>query len=291
MRRAAPRMACGAARVVEANGLRLRLYEWGEPGRPPALLLHSLAAHSHWWDWSAPLLAERFSVAALDLRGHGGSAWAEPPAYRAGDYAADIVAVLDHLGWRSPLVIGHSLGGYIGAYLAARHPDRVGALVITDTMTQWSDDEAAWALRQVERPGPEFANPSEAGSRYRLSPPETKAPGDWIRHLGEEAVVERAPGVWQYAFDRRLFALARPEAWALLPGVMCPALVVRGEGSTVMDRDVWLRVATTVQRGQFAEIKNAWHHLILDDPAGFVSTVTAWLDRAMAAPAGPGGRS
>ena len=272
-------MACGAQRDVEANGLRLRLHEWRSPGRPPALLLHSLAAHSHWWDWSAPLLAERFSVVALDFRGHGGSAWSDSPAYRTADYAADIVAVLDALGWRSPLVIGHSLGGYVGAFLAARYPERVGALVITDTMTQWSDDEAAWALRQVERPGPEFANPSEAGARYRLSPPETRAPGDWIRHLGEAAVVERKPGVWQYAVDRRVFALARPDAWPLLAGVVCPTLVVRGEGSQIMDRDAWLRVATTVQQGQFAEIKDAWHHLVLDDPAAFVTTVTTWLDR------------
>ena len=274
-------MACGEARDIEVNGLRLRLHEWGAPGRTPALLLHSLAAHSHWWDWAAPVLAERFSVAALDLRGHGGSGWSEPPAYRPADYAADIVAVLDALGWRSPLVIGHSLGGYVGAYLAARHPDRVGALVITDTMTQWSEDETAWALKQVERPGPEFANPSEAGARYRLSPPETKAPADWIRHLGAAAVVEQKPGVWHYAFDRRVFAQARPDAWPLLPGVVCPTLVVRGEGSRIMDRDAWLRVATAVQRGQFAEVKDAWHHLILDDPAGFCSIVTTWLDRVM----------
>ena len=284
-------MACGAPRDVEVNGLRLRVFEWGEPGKPPALLLHSLAAHSHWWDWSAPFLAERFSVAALDLRGHGGSDWSDPPAYRAADYAADVVAVLDALGWRRPLVIGHSLGGYVGAYLAARYPERVGALVITDTMTQWSDDEAAWALKQVGRPGPEFANPSEAGSRYRLSPPETRAPGDWIRHLGEATVVERQVGVWQYAFDRKVFADARPDAWPVLPGVVCPTLVVRGEGSTIMDRDAWLRVATTVQRGQFAEIKGAWHHLILDDPSGFVSTVTAWLDRAVPRAARPGAPS
>jgi len=281
-------MPCGAQRDVGANGLRLRLHEWGPPGRPPALLLHSLAAHSHWWDWSAPLLAERFSVAALDLRGHGGSAWSDPPAYRAADYAADIVTVLDALGWRRPLVVGHSLGGYVGAYLAARYPERVGALVIADTMTQWSDDEAAWALKQVERPGPEFANPSEAGSRYRLSPPETRAPGDWIRHLGEAAVVERQPGVWQYAVDRRVFAHARPDAWPLLAGVVCPTLVVRGAGSQIMDRDAWLRVATSVQHGQFAEIKDAWHHLVLDDPASFVSTVTTWLDRV--APPRPVGR-
>ena len=280
-------MACGADRDVEATGLRLRLHEWGEPGRPPALLLHSLAAHSHWWDWTAPLLAESFSVAALDLRGHGASDWSETPAYRAADYAADIVGVLDALGWRSPLVIGHSLGGYVGAYLAARHPDRVAALVVADTMTQWSEDETAWALKQAERPGPEFANPSEAGARYRLSPTETKAPADWIRHLGEAAVVERKPGVWEYAFDRRVFAQARPDAWPLLPGVVCPTLVVRGEGSKIMDRDAWLRVATSVQRGQFAEVKDAWHHLILDDPAAFCGIVTTWLDRVMAqSPAG-----
>jgi pimeloyl-ACP methyl ester carboxylesterase len=282
-------MACGATRVVEANGLRLRLHEWGAPGHRPVLLLHSLAAHSHWWDWTAPLLAERFTVTALDLRGHGGSGWSDPPTYRAANYAADIVAVLDLLGWRAPIVIGHSLGGYVGAYQAARHPDRVGALIIADTMTQWSEEEAAWALKQVDRPGPEFADPSAAGSRYRLSPPETKAPGDWIRHLGETAVVQCEPGIWRYSVDRRVFADARPDAWPLLPGVLCPTLVVRAEGSSIMDRDTMLRVATTVRRGQFAEIKGAWHHLVLDDPAAFVATVTTWLDKVVPDGSGGGG--
>jgi len=57
--------------------------------------------------------------------------------------------------------------------------------------------------------------------------------------------------------------------------------VVRGEGSAIMDRDAWLHVATSVQRGQFAEVKDAWHHVILDDPAAFCSIVTTWLDRAV----------
>jgi pimeloyl-ACP methyl ester carboxylesterase len=78
-------MACGAPHVIEANGLRLRLHEWGEPGRPPALLLHSLAAHSHWWDWSGPLLARRSRESFLTLTagarmlGH----FSTSPAWRA----------------------------------------------------------------------------------------------------------------------------------------------------------------------------------------------------------------
>ena len=270
-------MACGAASTIQVHGLRLQVYRWGRPELRPALLLHSLAAHSHWWDWVAPLLAQHFQVVALDLRGHGGSDWVEPAAYRAVDYAGDIVAVLDALGWRSPLVIGHSLGGYIGVNLASLHPDRVGSLVIVDTMTQWNDRERASALEQAERPGPEFASPAEAGARLKLSPPETTAPVEWLGHLAEAGVCERRPGVWQHAFDRRVFAHARPDAWPILPGVACPTLVVRGAGSPIMDKEAWLRVATSVQRGQFAEVKGAYHHLILDDPAQFVSIVTGWL--------------
>ena len=138
-------MFCGAPRTLEANGLGFRLYEWGAAESPPALLLHSQAAHSHWWDWTAPLLAEQFHVMALDLRGHGGSAWAEPPAYAFTDYVSDAIAILDALGWRSPLIIGHSMGGYVGALLASLHPQRVGALVIVDTLAEWSEEQESWA--------------------------------------------------------------------------------------------------------------------------------------------------
>jgi pimeloyl-ACP methyl ester carboxylesterase len=270
-------MPCGAARPIEANGRRLLLHEWGAAGARPVLLLHSLAAHSHWWDWTAPRLAEEAHVVAMDLRGHGGSDWVDPPAYRAPDHVGDVVAVLDSLGWPAPLVIGHSLGGYVGACLAALHPARVGRLVVVDTMTQWTEQETTWALEQAERPGPEFASPEEAGARFRLSPRETTAPAEWLRHLGEAGVRERRPGVWQHAFDRRVFAHARPDAWPILPAVACPTLVVRGAGSPIMDGDALIRVAATVQRGTPAEVKGAYHHLILDDPAQFVSIVDGWL--------------
>jgi pimeloyl-ACP methyl ester carboxylesterase len=272
-------MGCGAPRQVVANGLRLQCYEWGRPGARPILLLHSQAAHSHWWDWTAPPLAEDGHVVAMDLRGHGRSQWAEPAAYGFGDHARDVGGVLDALGWRSPVVVGHSMGGYVGALLASLHPERVGALVIADMLAEFGDDQEEWRRRQLERPGPRFTSPEEAAARFRLTPPATRAPEEWVRHLGETGVVEREPGVWEYAFDRRLFGHPRPNAWAFLPGVLCPTLVVRGEGSTIMDKEAWLRVTTTVQRGHFAEIKGAFHHLILDDPPRFAAAVTGWLGR------------
>ena len=161
-------MGCGTARRVTGNGLDLTLHEWGKPGKPPALLLHSMAAHGHWWDWTAPLLAERFHVVAMDFRGHGTSDHATPPAYRFDDYALDVRAVLAALGWTAPLVIGHSMGAYVASLLAATWPDRVAALVIADMLTGWTDEQDIRAKTFAERPLPRFASPEEAAERRML---------------------------------------------------------------------------------------------------------------------------
>lgn len=267
---------CGAPRTLPANGLALHAYQWGRPGAPPVLLLHSLAAHAHWWDWVAPRLARERHVIALDARGHGGSAWAGPGAYGFDDHVADVVAVLDALTWRAPLVLGHSLGAYVGALLAARHAERVAALVVTDMLTSWSGDLDRFARRQVERPAAEFPTRAAAAERFRLAPPDTSAPAARVRHLGEAGAVERHPGVWTQTFDRHVFGHPPPDPWPFLPAVACPTLVVRGEGSTVMDAAACQRVAATVRRGEAVELAGTYHHLIVEDPDGYAALVERW---------------
>ena len=240
------------------------------------LLLHSIAAHGHWWDGVAPRLAERAHVVALDFRGHGGSAWAPDGAYPFADYVADALAALDALSWRAPLVIGHSLGGYVAALVAARHPMKVGAVVIADMLTGWSDEMAARARRQAERPAPTFPTAAAAAAAFRLAPPETRASAATLAHLAEAGVVERRPGQWEWAFDRRVLLHPPIDPWPFLGSVLCPALVVRGEGSALMSRDQMLRVAASVRQGRFTEMRGAYHHLVLDDPAAFADIVTGW---------------
>ena len=243
------------------------------------LLLHSLAAHAHWWDGTASLLADRHHVVALDLRGHGVSQWAPSGhGYTFDDYVSDVAGVIDALGWTRPLVVGHSLGGYLAAQLAADHPDRAGAVVIADVLTGFSDEMAARAARQAERPGPEFASPAEAGARFRLAPPETTAPADVLHHLGAAGVAERRPGVWQHAFDRRVFLHPPPDPWPFLPRITSPVLVIRAEGSPIMSGQTARRVAAAVREGTAVELAGTFHHLIVDDPAGFVALVRSWLD-------------
>ena len=87
------------SRVVEVNGLQLHFLESGSPGAPALCFLHGGAAHAHWFDAVTPAFADRFHVISLDQRGHGESAWADPPAYGTEDFTADLAGLMDVLGW------------------------------------------------------------------------------------------------------------------------------------------------------------------------------------------------
>lgn len=268
---------CGRSRALALGPLTLHAQEWGEPGRPPLVLLHSLAAHGHWWDWTAPSWAERFHVIALDFRGHGASDHVRPPAYAFTDHVADVLGALTALRLERAAVVGHSLGAYVGALLAATHPERVGAVVIADMLTGWTPDLAAFARRQAGRPSASFATREDAAARFRLQPADTAAPDVWIRHLGAMGVRQTAAGEWRFAFDPAVFLHPPVDPWPVLPQIACPALVVRGAGSTLMTRDAAEKVAAALPRGCFAEIPGAYHHLNVDAPEAFARVVTGFL--------------
>lgn len=104
---------------------------WGpDDGSATVLAIHGITAtHLSW-----PLVAERLPgvrVIAPDLRGRGRSG-AAPAPYGMADHADDMVRILDAQGVDHAVVVGHSMGGFVSGWLAARHPDRVSALVLVD---------------------------------------------------------------------------------------------------------------------------------------------------------------
>jgi pimeloyl-ACP methyl ester carboxylesterase len=105
----------------------------GERGqKPPLVVLHKLGGWLADWNGVAPALAEGRQVIALDLPGHGGSKWPEPPPYiqTQGESAAAVIGVLDELGIDKADIAGTSLGGCLGVVLASAWPDRVRRLAI-----------------------------------------------------------------------------------------------------------------------------------------------------------------
>ena len=123
-------------RFVDVRGARLHVAEMGDRDGAPVLLAHGWP--QHWWSWRAlmPLLADRYRVLAMDLRGFG---WSEatPRGYRKDELAEDVIGVLDALGVDRVNLVGHDWGGVIGFLVCLEHPERVARFVPMNTGHVW----------------------------------------------------------------------------------------------------------------------------------------------------------
>ena len=102
----------------------------GPEHAPPLVLLHALGERATDWDVVAGPLSARRRVYAVDLRGHGDSAW--PGEYSLELMRDDVLALLDGAGLDAVDLIGHSMGGVVAYLVAAAQPRRVRTLVLED---------------------------------------------------------------------------------------------------------------------------------------------------------------
>lgn len=111
-------------------------------GTGPALVfLHGLGMTARTWDACAGHLRDRFTVVAIDLPGHGDSPCPDDQdAFTRDSALADIDEVLATLD-APPILIGHSLGGYLALAHAATRPEATRGIVILNTGPGYRDAE------------------------------------------------------------------------------------------------------------------------------------------------------
>lgn len=117
-----------------SDRLKLQFWDFGQEGKPALMLVHGGLDHARSWDWVARSLREHYHVYALDLRGHGNSAWAPGALYTVAEHVLDLSVLLDIIGDFPVRLIGHSLGGIIMLHYAGIYPDRVRKVVSIEGM-------------------------------------------------------------------------------------------------------------------------------------------------------------
>lgn len=140
-----------SSEVIETDEARIFLRRKGSG--PPLLLLHGFPQTHLMWRDIAPLLAEQFTVICADLRGYGASSCppstADHAPYSKRALAADMVAVMEKLGFHRFCVAGHDRGGRVAYRLALDHRGRTAKLAVLDivpTAAAWDGADARFAL-------------------------------------------------------------------------------------------------------------------------------------------------
>jgi pimeloyl-ACP methyl ester carboxylesterase len=219
-------------RTVKRDGVRLSCRDWAGHGSP-VVLLHGLAGHAGEWDDLARALSPRYRVVAVDQRGHGASE-RHPHDVSRTAYVADVMAVVEQLDLRRPVLVGQSLGGHTAMLTAAAHSDLIGALVLVEA-------------------GPGGPNPnvrSEVGAWLDAWPtpfPSLPAATDFFGGgpvgAGWAAGLERKDDGWWPRFDREVMLAslaenARRSFWDEWAGITCPTLAIWGRRGIIPPQEI-----------------------------------------------------
>ena len=143
-----------ARETIEIHGQPVTYHRMGEG--PPVLLIHGITSSSRTWKSIMPRLAEKHTVIAPDLLGHGRSAKPQGD-YSLGAYASGARDLLVALDSPKVTVVGHSLGGGIAMQFCYQFPEHTARLALVDT--GGIGPEVNPALRAASLPGAELVLP------------------------------------------------------------------------------------------------------------------------------------
>lgn len=119
--------------LANVDGVSMYVRQDGPRDAPALVLIHGLGGSTRWWDSVVPTFATSHHVIRVDLLGHGRSAKPTGVGYSIPEQARRVGLVLDRVGVRHALVVGHSTGGSVATALAEQRADLVTALALIDT--------------------------------------------------------------------------------------------------------------------------------------------------------------
>jgi pimeloyl-ACP methyl ester carboxylesterase len=261
--------------AIEVAGTTIRFRAWGDRGQPGVVLVHGGAAHSRWWDHVAPLLAAGRRVAAIDLSGHGDSG--RRTVYSLDIWADELIAVAEAAGIAGPpVLVGHSMGGFVTLTAARRHGAVLtGVLAIDSPVRELTPEEKAARDRQAFGPLRVYASREEALKRFRPIPDEGPVLSYVVDHIAAESIRE-VPGGWSWKFDPKIFG--RPAlSPSLLTTVDCRVALFRAERGLVSEQMGEVMYDRLGRAAPLIEIPDAGHHIMLDQPLALVTGLRTLL--------------
>ena len=161
-------------KIVKNNDVELWTESFGAPSDPACLLISGAGAHARFWSdfFCDTLVQKRYFVIRFDLRDTGLSSAVQfsTHPYTIADLAEDVLKILAEYNIKKAHLIGHSMGGYVGQYVASHHPERVLSLTSISAgplgatpiaVEEWTKEEQellskTWSIMVQNKPTKKF---------------------------------------------------------------------------------------------------------------------------------------
>jgi pimeloyl-ACP methyl ester carboxylesterase len=254
--------------TVRANGIDVYFERLGSG--PPLLWLNGSGSTV---EQVAPLLrpyTDRFEVVIHDQRGLGRTE-VPPGPYSMADYAADALALLDHLELERPRVLGISFGGMVAQELAVTAPDRIARLALLCTSPGGAGG-ASYPLHELAR-----LSPADR-ARVHGTLLDTRFDEAWLaEHPNDKALVDlmgERPEPTEGA-RLQLEARAHHDVWDRLPRVTAPTFVGSGRFDGIAPPGNAALIADAIPDAQLHEYDGG-HAFFVQDPRA-IPDVAAFL--------------
>ena len=273
-----------ALRQFNVEGVRLACEDVG--AGPPIVLLHGFPLDHTMWNAQLAALQKRFRVIAPDLRGFGASQLADGDAENGVGmerYAADVVALLDWLQVKEPVVLaGLSMGGYVAWQAVLRWPERFRGLIPCDTRAVADADEPRAARFKMAEAAMQAGNSTPALAMIpKLLGAETREQRPEIEAL-LSAMIERQTAEAVAAAQRGM--ARREDVRGKLDTITAHSLCIVGVEDVISPPAEMHEIAALLAKSgdddvAIVEIEHSGHMTTMENPAAVTAAIAAFAKK------------
>ena len=242
----------------------------GPEDAPVVLLLGSLGTTMSVWEHQIAALRPWFRLLRVEHPGHGGTGVPDGPG-TVEALGRRLVLQMDHLGVGRAHFVGLSLGGLVGMWLAAKHPDRVDRLVLVSTTPRFNAPEAYRDRAVAVRAHGTGHIATAAMARWFTQPAAPANAGTVARYSAMLSGID--PQGYAYCCEAVADADLRPE----VARICAPTLVVAGANDPVVPPEVAVAGATGIAGAVMVVLPGAAHLVNVEQPAAFNDAVVRHL--------------
>jgi pimeloyl-ACP methyl ester carboxylesterase len=234
--------------------------------------LHGWSCDGNDWNWLAADLVADHRVVVPDLRGHGASTQCHSQRYTPRLFAADTLRLIEDLGLRDVVIVGHSLGAIVASVIAVDHPDLVSALILVDPPYSYDDAILQPALEAI-RADPHGFTTGAFGYLYSDATP------TWLRTWHRRRILsmpaEVIAGTFTGLYDGDEGLGRRLLSQSYLRRRRVPTFAIYAAGGPTAYEESF----THGPQDKVAAWDGYGHFLHQEAPERFASVTRAWLDQ------------